>query len=360
MPTPVITHTNLGWAYQTGFVNRVKTPSSFLTRLVFGGRELALPTESAELSFRDGERLLAPMVEVNAEAIPVGGRSTTFANISCPNIRIKRPMEAYNVFLRRQPATGMFISGGGAVARARTRAIAEDALYMVEMVENRLEWMVSKLVTGNTSGSMVLEYQVEDKANWKVTIPRSTDMTRTLSSTDVWGGATADLKNDFLTVKRAFSKHVNRSATVCIMDSLAADEFIADPTVQSLLDKQNIDAGNLALQSQFNQEGAIYHGRFMGIPCWEYSREFVNDAGSAEGFMPDNTAVFLAGGALRDSRVLYGAIPDHDAFDQGLFVGRRFSKSWKEPDPSVYIQLLQTRPLPHIRQPNSVYVLTTG
>ena len=29
MPTPVITHGNLGWAYQTSYANRVKTPSSF-------------------------------------------------------------------------------------------------------------------------------------------------------------------------------------------------------------------------------------------------------------------------------------------------------------------------------------------
>ena len=360
MPTPVITNTQLGWAYQTGFVNRVKTPSQFLTRLVFGGREETLPTESAELSFREGERLLAPMVEVNAEAIPVGGRSTTFANVSTPNIKIKRPMEAYQVFLRRQPNTDVFIGGGGAVAQARTQAIAEDSVYMVEMVENRLEWMVSSLVTDTTSGNMTLEYSVEDRANWKVSVPRSTDMTRTLTSNDVWGGSTADIKQDFLTVKRAFSKHINGTPTVCVMDDLAADEFLADTTVQNLLDKRNVDAGNLALQSQFGDEGAIYHGDFMGIPCWEYSREYVNDAGSAASFMPDNTAMFLSASGLRDSRVLYGAIPDHDAFDQGLFVGKRFSKSWKQPDPSVYVQMLQTRPLPHIRQPNSVYVLTTG
>lgn len=360
MPTPVITNTQLGWAYQTGFVNRVKTPSQFLTRLAFAGRERTLPTESAELSFREGERLLAPMVEVNAEAVPVGSRSTTFANISTPNIRIKRPMEAYQVFLKRQPGSDVFISGGAAVARARTQAMAEDSIYMVEMVDNRLEWMVSQLLTGNTSGSMSLEYQVEDRANWKVTVPRSTDMTRTLAGNDVWGGTTDDIKKDFRTVKRAFSKHGVGSPSVCVMDDLAADQFLANSEVQDLMDKRNVDAGNLTLQSQFNDEGVIYHGNFSGIPVYEYSREYVNDAGSAASFMPDNTAMFLSRSGLRDSRVLYGAIPDHDAFDQGLFQGKRFSKSWKEKDPSTHIQLLHTRPLPHVRQPNAVYVLTTG
>ena len=50
----------------------------------------------------------------------------------------------------------------------------------------------------------------------------------------------------------------------------------------------------------------------------------------------------------------YGAIPDWDAFDEGLMQGKRFSKSWKEKDPSVRQILAHSRPLFVPRRPASM------
>lgn len=356
MPTPVITNTQLNWAVQTGIVNRIDPVSSFLAGAAFGGREETLPTESLELSYLDGTQNMAPFVQVNAEAISVGGRSTTFANVSTPNIRIKRPMDAYNAFLRRPPGGNIFISGPGDVASARAATIVEDATVMSDMVDTRLEWMVAQMLTDKTSGSMSLSYQVADRANWKVTVPRSTAMTVALSGGALWSApTTATPMADFHNAKRAFAKNGGFTPTIAIMGSAAASAFMAIDQVKTLLDNRRIDAGSLALQSQFNASGAIYLGTFMGIPCWEYSREYISDAGASTPFIPTDTVVFLSNNT--DNKIYYGAIPDHDAFDQGLFVGKRFSKSWKTHDPSVYVQLLQTRPLPFFRRPNTVYVL---
>ena len=364
MPTPVITNTQLGWAFQTSFLNNVKPKASFLTQLLFSGRDVILPTETVELSYREGERYLAPFVEVNAEAIPVGARSTTFANVSTPNIRIKRPMDAYQAFLRRQPGTGIFINGGDVVAAARAQAIAEDSLYMAELIDNRLEWMIGQLLSGTTDGKMVLSYEVQQNANWRIEIPRSTEMDITLAGDSVrrWDGSAPDPLKDFLTVKRQFSKHVNAPASVAIMDSKAADALLSISGIQALLDRKNIDAGSLALQAQFAETGAILHGVLFGIPIWEYTREFVDTDGTAKQFLSGaatapGKVTFLAQGALNDSVVYYGCIPDHTAFEQGSFVGKRFAKSWKTEDPSVYTQLVQTRPLPFIRRPNAVCVM---
>ncbi len=362
MPTPVITNTQLGWAFQTSFLNNVKPRASFLTQLVFGGRETILPTESVELSYREGERFLAPFVEVNAEAIPVGTRSTTFANVSTPNIRIKRPMDAYQAFLRRQPATGMFISGGGPVSAARLQAIAEDSQFMSDLIDNRIEWMVGQLISGTTDGKMVLSYEVQANANWRVEIPRATDVDITLTTTARWNDSAPNAQNDFLTVKRLLAKHVNAPPTVCIMDSAAANAFLNLAAVKADMDRRNVDAGTLALQSQFTEAGAIYHGTYMGIPVWEYTREYVDETGTTRLFLGGGTsaaglAIFMAQGALNDSTIYYGCIPDHDAFESGAFQGRRFAKAWKTQDPSVYTQLVQSRPLPFIRRPNAVVVM---
>lgn len=352
--TPVTTHNQLGWAWQTGFSNRVKRPSSFLKQMIFGGRSENLPTETVELSFREGERLLAPFVEVNAEAIPVGSRSTTFANVSTPNIRIKRPMEAYNVFNRRMPGTGIFIPGAGAVAQARQTAIQEDLEYMVDLIENREEWMVAQLISAMDSGYLSLSYKVEDGASWRLRIPQSSDMQISLAGTNEWNDSTPDIESDFLTAKRLFSKHINAPLKTVVMGSTAATYFRKNSAVRTVLDQRNISAGAMNLQAQFNESGAIYLGNIFGVDCWEYSREFT-DGGSATPFIGAEKAIFIAGGnAFADSRILYGAIPDHGAFDAGNFVGQRFSKSWQEEDPSIRVQLMQTRPLPYLRQPNAI------
>lgn len=363
MPTPVITNTQLGWAFQTSFLNNVKPKANFLTQLVFGGRETILPTESVELSYREGERFLAPFVEINAEAIPVGGRSTTFANVSTPNIRIKRPMDAYQAFLRRQPATGMFISGGGPVAAARNQAIAEDSLFMSEMIDNRIEWMTGQLISGTADGKMVLAYEVQANANWRIEIPRATDVDVVLTGT-AWDSGTPNVQADFLTVKRLLSKHVNAAPTVCVMDSKAANALLNIAAVKTDLDRRNLDIGSLNLQAQFADSGAILHGTLYGIPIWEYNREYVDEAGATRLFLgggtsPTGVAVFMAQSALTDSTIYYGCIPDHDAFESGAFVGKRFAKAWKTQDPSVYTQLVQSRPLPFIRRPNAVVVMDT-
>lgn len=366
MPTQVQTQTQLGWSYQTSMVNEIKTPSSFLTTLLFGGREEAIPTESMELSYKDGTRDLAPFVEVNGEAVQVGARSTTFATVSLPNIREKRPMDAYNAFIRRQPGTGMFITSGAPVAEARAQAIAEDAAYMVELVENRVEWMVAQMITSMIDGFMRLTYSVRDRANFTISIPRSTEMDNTLTGGALWDGVSPDIEENFHRTKRLFSKHVNGPAGTLVLGTSASNAFRKNAAVKADLDKKNVSAGTLQLVNQFNGEGAIYLGNIYGIDVWEYAREYMSEAAPgvpsvATPFIPANMGVFIAGGTvLQDNKIFYGCIPDHGAFEGGSFVGKRFSKSWTQPDPSVYIQLLQTRPLPIIRRPNGIspWVLT--
>ena len=232
---------------------------------------------------------------------------------------------------------------------------------MVDLVENREEWMVSQLVTSTTDSFMTLEYQVEDRASWRLRIPRSSEMDIALSGTAEWNdavGTDINIQGNFMQVKRLFSKHINAPLATCVMGSDASTFFQKNAAIQNLLDKRNISAGALTLIEQYNESGAIYLGRLFGVDCWEYSREYVSDAGVATPFVPAGLAVFLAGGsAFSDSRILYGAIPDHGAFESGSFVGQRFSKSWMEEDPSIRVQLIQTRPLPYIRQPNAVVVM---
>lgn len=358
MPTPVLTNTMLGWAYQTEVINLILPTSSFLKQLMFGDRSITLPTESVELSYIVGEHSMAPFVEVNGEAVMVGSRGTVFDNVSCPNIRIKRPMDAYTHMLKRRPGTGVFVDGG-TVAQARRDAIAEDIQFMRDLIDTREEWMVSKLLTDTTAANITLEYQVAERANWKVTVPRphATEFVKTPGTP--WSNTAAPMMQYFHSVKETMSKYQRLVPTDCIMGATAALEFLANVEVKGLLDNKNIDAGSLTLTTQFNESGVIYLGTFMGIRCWQYNATYVSDAGSTTSFIPAEMAVFVHASPANRSLFYYGAIPDHDAQDEGLLETKIFTKSWREKDPSTYVQLAHTRPLPHLRKTGAVVVMNT-
>lgn len=356
MPTPVITNNQLGWAYLSTVQSNIMPVASFLKGLFFKATPEFLPTESVELSYLNGNTKMAPFVEVNAEAIPVEGNSVTFANVSCPNIRIKRPMEAYQVFLRRQPGTGIFISGGGQVAAARQTAIDEDNLTMARMIERREEWMVAQLLAGTNTSYLRINYQVDEGANFTVSTPRPSGSVATVPTT--WASSTT-VPQDFhnAKVQMALTGHM---PTDVVLGSTAAANFIANSGVKALLDNKNISAGALTLVTQFSESGVIYLGTFCGVNVWQYVATYIDDStGSATPYIGAEQAIFVDASNRNAARFHYGCIPDHDAFEQGSFVGKTFSKSWTTKDPSIRNQLVHTRPLPHIRRPGSVYVLDT-
>lgn len=357
MPTPVLTNTMLGWAYQTETINNILPTTSFLKALMFGGREATVPTESIELSYLVGTRKMAPFVEVNSEAVMVAGRSKVFANVSPPNIRIKKPMEAFSALVKRQPGTGVFTNGGQILA-ARRKAIGEDLQTMRDLIDVREEWMVAQMLTGTTAASIVLSYSSAELANFTITVPRphATDFVATAGVS--WATSTA-IYNDFHRAKTVMAKHQQLPVTDCIMGATAAVNFINNTTVHALLDNKNIDAGALALQNQFNESGVVYLGRFAGVRCWQYVAEYINDAGSSVEFIGAEQAIFVHAGPANKSIWWYGAIADHDAMDQGLLETKMFVKSKNTWDPSSHVQLAHSRPLPMLRKTGCVYVLDT-
>lgn len=345
----------LSWAYQSTVLSNIKPKTSFLKQLMFGNRTQNLPTEVAELGYREGHTLMAPFVEVNAEATSVPGNSIRLGNVSCPNIRIKRPMDAYNAFLRRLPGTGIFITGGDVVQAARAAAIAEDAQTLADMIDRREEWMVAQMLDYRAAAGYIrLSYSVAEQANFTVSIPRDTSMVATVSTS--W--ATADIATDIHAVKKAMARYQQLTPNVCVLGSNASYLFRTNATVRATLDTKNVSAGSLELQSQFNESGVIYLGRYAGIEFWEYAAQFTADGtGTLTDYISADNAIFLHTSPSNEAQWFYGAIPDHDAFDEGLFVGQRFGKAWKEKDPSVYVQLLHSRPLPFLRRPGALYNL---
>lgn len=365
MPTPVITHNLPGPAVLSGIVDNTLPTANFLTSLIFGGREETLFTESVEWTILEGGRKLAPFVSVNSEAVTVQRRSITRANVSTPNIRMKMPMDAFSHTVRRGAGMPSHVTSSGQIQAEYEAAIAADAKEMRDRIDNRVEWMVASMITDPTDGFMRLSFTDDKLANWTVSVPRHVDADAVVPSGQDWDACTfAQFNAHILDVKAFFSARSLGGIRMCIVDDNTARAMLGNTNLHAALDRNNLRIGVLDTTSQYNDQGAYYVGSLCGVEFWAYNRTFELDDGTVRNFMnPSNTAnknvaVFIATGDA-DSKIYYGPIPDHEAIQSGLHIAKTYAKAWLESDPSLYMQLVHTRPLPMIRRPNCFYVLDT-
>lgn len=339
----------MSWASMTAVVNEIKTPSRFLRDLLFSDND-PRPTETLEIGILVGDRVVAPFVRRGAQAIEVTPFQEKRYNVTAPNIRIKRHLEAAELLFERRVGHVIF-ADEGEIMTAAEEHIARNSLRLVQMVDEAEEYLSAQAIRGSIS------YEIENEEAFEIVFPRSMSHDVTLST--FWDDAMSNPEED----ERAFDKLVNDDTgltiTHCILGAEATDAFLANTKVQALLDNRRIDAGSLQMQARQQQNGALFLGMFRGMPHWSYTRSTLVPASQGLGstssydLIRSKYAEYVVADAAAENVMYYGAIPDLKALQGRMFRGRRFSKSWEQEDPSVMWQLLHSRPLPVMRRPDS-------
>jgi hypothetical protein len=330
------------WEYLTGVINEIKSPGTFLRNLLFRTNIETLTTEKVELSTISGDREIAPFVRKNGEAIPIKGYGATYATVEAPNIRLKMPMTPSPLFFDRKPSTMIFPSSGEQISAIEAH-VARDSQKLADMISNAEEWFAAMAIRGTVS------YEVEDGEVFTITFPKPSGHTLTVSP--LWS-TTSYPEADFLTAQELISEY-GLVPTDAIFGRNASAAFIKNARVASLLDNRRVDFGFLELQNPFREDGAIYMGTFSGIRCWRYGRALTLNGESVR-MIRDDYVEFVCATPGAQNVAYYGAIPDWDAFEDGMFQGQRYSKSWVEKDPSVRVMLAHSRPLFVPRRPGSM------
>lgn len=337
----------LHWSTLTATINDIKSPNVFLKNLLFTNTE-PLSTETIEIGMFEGDREIAPFVEVNAEGIMVEGYNEVFQTVKAPNIRIKRPSKASERLFKRRPGTVIFPTTDQQVSAAE-QVIAREQQRLNDLIANTEEYMIALAMRGQIS------YQVQDQANFRITFPRKA--AHNLSPVAAWSG-TPDIVADFTNAARLINDDASLNPTHAIMSKEAATNFLKNSTVLDLLDKRNVDVGGITIRAQFSETGARFLGTFLGIQCWEYGRA-VSVNGSPVDLIRAGYVEFVTALPGAENIIYYGAIPDEDALEGDAFVGRIFSKSWVTKDPSARWMLAHSRPLPVPRRFDSMVSLDT-
>lgn len=340
--------TELKWTTMTALVNERKSPRSFLKNLLFS-QSRVLPTEQIEIDVLEGDRDMAPFIKKNGEALYVDGYSAKRYLVEAPNIRIKRSLDPYQMLDTRRPGTTIFPTEGQ-MSSARAMYVADQLTRMNEMIDNTEEWMAAQVLTG------VISYSVNEEEAYTITFPRP--VAHNFNAATAWSTTTAAITEDFLEASKLMSESVGLIPTHCLLGATAAKEFRANTFIRDIMDTRDYSVGGTISIGNFAESGALYLGRLHGIQVWEYPRS-INVNGVATPLIAADKAHFVNATGSAENVLYYGAIPDFGAGRQGVFRGRRFSKSWQEEDPSSWTALVHSRPLTVPRRPGSYITVTT-
>lgn len=338
--------TELQQTTMTQVVNEIDAPNQFLKRLLWPVHE-PVETETIQLETEYRGREIAPFVRKNGEAIMVGGRNQRAYAVEAPNIRIKRPLSPSVALFQRGPGEPLFSPGAEAVASRVQQIIAKDLEDMNNMITNAEEYLCSLALQGTIS------YEVADEEVFTITFPRPAGNNITL--TTFWDdGTPANVRplQDIYTVKQVIAEDGSPTITDAICGSEAAAalmELAESGNLPSFNTASGIRAGTITFVENFNDDGVLFLGEMGGIRFWTYQRTATLRGTSVNMIRPKYVEFVSTSNAA--GRVLYyGAIMDMQALRGRAFVGERFSKSWELEDPSTYIGLVTSRPLPVLRR----------
>lgn len=333
----------LSWVSLTSVVNILKSPNQFLKKFLFSNH-ITRPTETLEIGIYEGARMAAPFVKVNAKAVRIPKLGEKFATVTAPNIRIAMDFEPSELMFNRRPGNVIMPSSGSEVSSAAEQYVARQVQRLADSITETEEWMCAMALRG------AITYSVDGGDVFQITYPKASANKITLS--DFWDTVDGVPSVDFFTAKSVVSEAVGLGLTDVILGSEAAHAFLQNADVHGKLDTRNVSIGAITFESQFREDGVIYLGRFSGLDVWSYPRQ-TNLNGVAVDLIRPKYAEFVHAGPAAENVIEYGAIPDLEALQGGLFQGERFAKSWMEKDPSVQTSLAHSRPLPVTRKPNS-------
>lgn len=332
----------LEWRTMTDVTEELKSSNRFLRDLLFSDEE-ALMTETVDYDVITSDRAMAPFIKKNAKGIMVDGYGETFNTVDTPFISIVRPLEACQAFFKRFPGTDVYATAAEQEAAIDAR-VKRDLDRLVDLRDNAIEWLCAQAIRGTIS-------YVTGQAAFTLAFPKPGGNNITLAT--FWDQPNSLVSANFLTAKKVISDETGLAPTHAIFGDEAAAAFLQHPDVLGKVDIANVKIGNIDFTTQFTALGGLFLGMFSGIQCWYYPRTVIN-AGVAEPLIRSKYVEFVTATPAAKNKLFFGAIADWDAKEQGLIATPSFSKSWKKPDPSVWMSQLKSRPLPVPRRPGSM------
>ncbi|MES2685750.1 MAG: major capsid protein [Pseudomonadota bacterium] len=322
-------------------------PVNFL-RNVFFPEIQTFDTAAIAFDRLRGARKLAPFVSPCVEGRPVRRNGFTTDSFSPAYIKPKMALTPCNS-VSRMP--GERIGGGMSLAARRDLQIQNDFMQLVDMIDNRLEWMAAQAMTYG-----YVDVVGDDYPLVRVDFQRNANNAVILAGANLWSAAGTALPVSNLTTWAAVvAGNQGGSVTDVVFGANVWANFSKTTEFKDLYKNVQVMGGPLPgiLPTVMDDEQKIYHGQFGQFRIWTYNGTYTDDTGATQFYIPPNDVVMVAKQTMRGVQA-FGAIMDHDSLEAAQY----FPKMWKQNDPSVIYEMVQSAPLLIPRNVDSTFRAT--
>lgn len=335
-------------------LNKRIKPYTALTNLLFPeSTKHNLTEETAQIDVLEGTFGMAPFVKVGQKAIIMDALNGTSYTVDTPFINIKRPLKNSLKLAKRHAGQPVFTTNDQLLILIR-EAINQDMDLLNTLIDDRIEWMIAQLLTGEVS------YSAEGLDSFIINTGKP--LANTFSVSLEWAGGSAKPLEDIKTMKQVVSTVRGSIPNIAICGANAAtalrDMITASGELVTVIKTTSgvISQERLNLLSQISSDGMIHIGKLGDVDFFEYLGTFnPDDGGAATAFIRTDYVEFFSidQRALEMRELMFGRIPDLKA----ILAGESITERWVDVDDPKFDQgtfqaLIMSRPLPWFYRPD--------
>ena len=314
-------------------IDTVYKPVNFLSNVFFPQIQ-TFDKQSISFDRIKGGRRLAPFVSPCVEGRPVRRNGFSTETFSPAYIKPKMALVPCDTVTRRP---GEAIGGALSLAQRRDLQIQDDLMTMVDMIDNRLEWMAAQaLVYG------FVDVAGDDYPLVRVDFQRNPLHQVALAGANLWSAGTAKPVSNIRRWATQVAQSQGGTITDIIMGSNVWEVLSVHQEFNDLYKYVQPIGGALPglLPTVQDNEQKIYHGQLGQFRLWSYNATYTDENGVSQFYIPPNDVVLVARQELKGLQA-FGAIMDHESLSPVKY----FPKMWPQQDPSVIYTMVQSAPL---------------
>ncbi len=332
-----------------GVVKLVKPAKRFLTKTFFA-KVNPIITSTIDIDIEKGKRKLAPFVSQRIGSKTVETDGFTTQTYKPPMVAPDYPFTGEDLETR---LPGENIYSGNSPDDRLMVLVADKLAEFDTMIGRREEWMVAQALT--TGKIPVVGEGVNQLIDFSFTNKE------TLAAKAKWNYVASDYTGnpimDLKRWKRLLAK-AGFTPTHVVMDTAAADAFLAHPEVVKYFNTASANFGTFAPRAK-DDDGTCFiaHINEIGLDLYSYEEWYIDPADNVEKPLMPNGTVLMASSDNSSTgfNMAYASIID---VNRGTFNLPRVPNSWMQHKPSVRYLALQSRPLPIPTMVDSWYVGT--
>ncbi len=306
-------------------IERSYNPTTLLLDTFFPNVKLFV-TEEVDLDYKKGTRQMAPFVTSGSSGVNMARTGHATKSYKPPKMMPKRPITIENLNKR---GFGEELYSTRTPEQRAAEIRANDMVELADMNTRRLEWMAAQLLINGTFTAK--GYSDDGQTYVEDTFTLDWTQKDTLTSTDTWDNAGADIYGDMENMCETVSTNSGMYPTIGMCSAKTANYLLNNTNLLKWLSvpsNANLSMMQIApriLSPQVKRFGII---QSLNLEIYTYNGLYLDDDAATKQYIPDD--YFIVGVPGRGKQ-LFGAITQMDN-DEVIrtYEGRNVPKVWNE------------------------------